>query len=244
MKNIDPAELLSYGVHLGHKKNKVHPKAQKFIHSMDNGVSIIDLFQTADYLAKAIEFATQLGSEGKVLMVVGSKKIARETLNKLCEEHDITHMTNKWVGGFLTNFDTVLKNIQKMNQLKEEETSGGWEEHPKHERTALHKKLHRIETIYGGVAKIAKIPDALFVIDIRKEKNSIMEATQRGIPTIAMVDTNVNPVDITYPIPANDDAILSIQYIAEAIIKAYADAKAKGAAKEAKIKEKEEKAQA
>lgn len=239
MKSTDPSELLTYGLHLGHKKNKIHPKAQRYIHSIEKGVSIIDLFQTATLLDDAKNFAQELGAQNKSLVVVASKRGAREIVTELCKEHNVPYMTNKWVGGFITNFEQVLKNIQKMNKMREDETSGAWEDMPKHERTAEHKKLHRIETIYGGVASLTELPDALFVVDIRKEHNAVVEANQRNIATIAMVDTNVNPEHITYPIPANDDAVLSIKYVAEAIITAYADAKSKAAAKEEKVKNKE-----
>ena len=222
---IDPAELLTYGLHLGHKKNKIHPKAQRYIYSLDKGISIIDLFQTAECLEVAKKFIASLAKEQKELIVVASKKGAREVVTEICKEHNIPHMTNKWVGGFLTNFDQVLKNINKMNQMRQEETEGAWNELPKHERTALHKKLHRIETIYGGVAMVSKHPDALFIVDIRKEHNAANEAQQCGIPTVAVVDTNVNPENIQYPIPANDDAVLSVKYITEAIINAYVENK-------------------
>jgi small subunit ribosomal protein S2 len=238
MKNTDPAELLTYGLHLGHKKNKIHPKAQRYIHSIEKGVSIIDLFQTADYLDKAKAYAEELGKNNQTLIVVASKRGAREVVTELCKEHNVPYMTNKWVGGFLTNFDQVLKNIQRMNKMREDEVSGEWEKMPKHERVAEHKKLHRIETIYTGVATATALPDALFVVDIRKEHNAVNEAGQRNIKTIAIVDTNVNPEDITYPIPANDDAVLSIKFISEAIIKTYAEARAKAQATAVKSEEK------
>lgn len=230
MKSTDPSELLTYGLHLGHKKNKIHPKSRRYIHSVEKGVSIIDLFQTADLLDKAKAYAEELGKNGKTLLIVASKRGAREIVTELCKEHNVPYMTNKWVGGFLTNFDQVLKNIQKMNSMREAETSGGWADMPKHERTAEHKKLHRIETIYGGVSSLTALPDALFIVDIRKEHNAVIEAHQRDVTSIAIVDTNVNPEHIAYPIPANDDAVLSIKYVSEAIIKSYADARTKAAA--------------
>jgi len=227
MKATDPSELLTYGLHLGHKKNKIHPKAKSYIHSIEKGVSIIDLFQTAEYLDKAIAFAQDLGKNNKSLLVIASKRGAREVVTDICKAANVPYMTNKWVGGFITNFDQVLKNIQKMNKMREAENSGDWEKIPKHERVAEHKKLHRKETIYIGAASLTALPDAIYVVDIRKEHNAINEAGQRGITTIAIVDTNVNPEEITYPIPANDDAVLSIKYVSEAIINAYAEAKAK-----------------
>jgi small subunit ribosomal protein S2 len=235
MKNTDPSELLTYGLHLGHKKNKIHPKSKRYIHSIEKGVSIIDLFQTADLLDKAKAYVETLGKENKSLVVVASKRGAREVVTEICKEHNVPYMTNKWVGGFFTNFDQVLKNIEKMNTMREEETTGGWDSMPKHERVYQHKKLHRIETIYAGVSSLKALPDAVFVVDIRKEHNAVVEATQRDISTVAIVDTNVNPEVITYPIPANDDAVLSIKYIAESIIKTYADAKAKAKDKAEKV---------
>lgn len=250
MTTFDPADLLMHGLHLGHQKNKIHPKAQKFIHSYQKGTSIIDLFQTAEKLTTAVEYVKTLSEEGKSLMVVATKKVARKPVSELCAENNIPYMTNKWVAGLLTNFQEVSLNIKKMNDLKVAQEVNQFGDLPKHERIQLEKKLNKITSIYGGVAKVEKLPDAIFIIDIKKEKNALKEAIQSGIPTIAIVDTNVSAEGVTYPIPANDDAITSVTFIMEAIVDAFVGKKSKKAApvvekaEEVEVAKAEEKAEA
>ncbi len=231
MAKTDPKTLLAHGLHLGHKKNKVNPKAQEYIHSFQGGTSIIDLFQTAEALDKAKAYATELGKEGKKLLVVATKKIAREPVTKACVDNDVHYITNKWVAGFVTNFAEISKNIKKMNDMRQKQKDGAWNDLPHHEKVGLEKQLNKIASVYGGVATMEKEPDAVFIIDIRKEANALNESNIVGIPSIAVVDTNVNPLDVTYPIPANDDAISSITYVAEEIVNAYAEGKKKATAK-------------
>ncbi|OGK28715.1 30S ribosomal protein S2 [Candidatus Roizmanbacteria bacterium RIFCSPHIGHO2_02_FULL_40_9] len=221
MEKSDPAVLLSYGLHLGHTKQKLHPKAKKYVYKIEKGIAIIDLFQSASFFDKAKEHLSELGKQGKIVLFVATKKSAKDTVRELCKENNIPYMTSKWVGGFLTNINEIFKNIKKMNQMREDRDSGVWDKLPKHERVALSKKLNRIASIYVGVEHLDKLPDALFIIDIKKESNALKEALQTGIETIAVVDTNVNPDDVNYPIPANDDAVLSVKYIAEQAVKAY-----------------------
>jgi small subunit ribosomal protein S2 len=240
MKKTDPAELLSYGVHLGHKKTKVHPKSRKYIYKLENGTSIIDLFKTAELLDAAKAYMSELAKDGKVVLFIGTKKVAREALNDYSSEHGLLHMTNKWVGGFLTNFSEVSKNIKRMNDLRKEQSDGAWSDFPKHERNAMEKKLNRIASIYGGVSTMDKLPDVIFMVDVRKEKNALTEAMQLNIPTIAITDTNVDPDDVTYPIPANDDAVTSVKFIIDAIMESYlgkAESKKGSTSKETKDSE-------
>lgn len=250
MTTFDPADLLMHGLHLGHQKNKIHPKAQKFIHSYQKGTSIIDLFQTAEKLTAAVEYVKTLSEEGKSLMVVATKKVARKPVSELCAENNIPYMTNKWVAGLMTNFQEVSLNIKKMNDLKIAQEVNQFGDLPKHERIQLEKKLNKITSIYGGVAKVEKLPDAVFIIDIKKEKNALKEAIQSGIPTIAIVDTNVSAEGVTYPIPANDDAVTSVTFIMEAIADAFVGKKSKKPtpvvekAAEVEVAKSEEKAEA
>lgn len=221
MKTITPQELLAAGVHLGHKKSKVHPRAKRFIYTFEGGVSIIDLFKTAETLSAAQDYARELGKEGKTILVVASKKNARETAKKLAEEYDMPYITNKWVAGLLTNFAEIRKNCQAILDLQTNKTSEEWQELVKHEQIRIEKKINRLDAIYHGVLSMSKLPDALFVIDIRKEANSVNEARQLGIPTIAIVDTNGDPTTVEYPIPGNDDSISSVECLAKAILEAY-----------------------
>lgn len=227
MSGANPKTLLTHGLHLGHQKNKVHPKSRRYIHSYQRGTSIIDLIQTATLLDEAKKQVSQLAQEGKTLVVVATKKIARQPVSAICQEYGIPYITNKWIAGFLTNFAEISKNIQRMNDARKAEADGLWNELPKHERTQLEKELNKVTSVYGGVSQLEKVPDAVFIIDIKKEANALKEALQIRVPAIAIVDTNVNPEDVTFPIPANDDAITSVEYIMKEIAEAYKGASSK-----------------
>jgi len=231
-------ELFEAGVHLGHKSNRVHPKTNKYIYTFENGVSIIDLNKTADYLEKAKKFVSELGTNEKVLLVVCTKKIASNLTKELCTKNNLLFINTKWPAGLLTNFETIIKNIKKLNLMKEEKKKGEWSKFVKHEQVKLDKNLNKLEKFYGGIINLKKLPDALFIIDIKKEKNSVKESGEMKIATIAVTDTNVNPDPIDYPIPGNDDSLTSIEYFLKEIIEAYAasylkagEARAKEAAK-------------
>jgi small subunit ribosomal protein S2 len=217
-------DLFTAQAHLGHKTNRIHPKAEKYIYKIDNGVSIIDLTQTATLLQKAEEFASSLGKDGKTLLVVGTKKVAAAALLELCTKYGVPYITSKWPPGLITNFDSIMKNIKKIQDLRSQRDAGEWEQLVKHEQSQLKRELSRAERVYGGISGFKKIPDALFVIDLKKEKNALIEGKKSNTPVIAITDTNVNP-DVEFPIPANDDAETSIRFIAEKVLSAYSSAK-------------------
>lgn len=214
-------KLFEAGVHLGHKKNKIHPKAKKYIYTINQGVSIIDLQQTAELLEKAKEFIKKLKKENKKILFVATKKTASGIISKICQEKNIPFISSKWPAGLITNFETINKNIKKLQKLKKEKEEGEWKKFVKHEQIKLEKQLKKLEKFYGGIANLEKTPDALFIIDIKKEKNALKEANERNIPVIAVVDTNVNPDKVDYPIPGNDDSSSSIEYILKEIIEVY-----------------------
>jgi len=221
--NIDKkvAELFSAGCHLGHKNNRVHPKARKYIYSIENNVSVIDLAQTAVLLEKAKEAIKKLSTEGKSILVVSTKKVGSETIAKLCKEQNLPYIFLKWPAGLLTNFEMIKKNISKLTQMKKEKENGDWNRFVKHEQVKLQKKLAKLEKFYGGVEQMTQIPAALIIIDIKKEKNAFREAVMMNIPVIAVVDTNVSSSNVTYPIPGNDDSLTSIEYLAKELISSY-----------------------
>jgi len=213
--------LFKLNGHLGHKSNRVHPKAEKFIYKIDNGVSIIDLVKTVALLDEAKKFVSQLSENSKTLLFVATKKNVVAITSKICQENNLPYITVKWPAGFFTNFETLLKNIKKLKTMREEKEKGDWNKFVKHEQVKLQKHLNRLEKFYGGIASIEKIPDAIFIIDIKKEKTAVDEAIKTNIPIIAVVDTNVDPRAVTFPIPANDDSAEAIEYIIREIIKAY-----------------------
>lgn len=230
--------LFEAGAHLGHKSNRVHPKTNKFIHSFENGVSIIDLTQTVDYLEKAKKFVSELGVNNKILLVVCTKKIASNLTKELCLKSDLPFINTKWPAGLLTNFEMIIKNVKKLNSMKEEKEKGEWNKFVKHEQVQLDKELNKLEKFYGGISNLKKLPDALFIVDIKKEKNSVKESGEMKIATVAVTDTNVNPDPIGFPIPGNDDSITSIEFFLREIIEAYSSSKVKSQNSEVKSKSK------
>lgn len=217
-------ELFTAQAHLGHKTNRVHPKAEKYIYKVENAVSIIDLTQTATLLEKAVNFLKEQAKEGKVLMVVSTKKVAAPIVNEYSKKHGIAFVTSKWPPGLLTNFQSLQHNIKKMLSMREARDNGEWEQLIKFEQSQLRKELSKLERVYGGLAAITKMPDILFIIDLKKEKNALIEAEKMAIPVVAITDTNVNP-NVAYPIPANDDAASSVEYIVQKVLEAYSQGK-------------------
>ena len=229
------SELFAAGAHLGHKANRVHPKTKKYIYSFENGVSITDLTKTVEYLERAKQFVSELGKTEKVLLVISTKKIVSNLTLELCQKNNLPFINTKWPAGLLTNFEMIIKNVKKLNSMKEEKENGDWNKFVKHEQVKLDKELNKLIKFYGGIAKLKKLPDALFVVDIKKEKNSVKESGEMKIPVVAVTDTNVNPDPIDYPIPGNDDSATSVEYFLKEIITAYSSSYLK--AEESKAKE-------
>lgn len=219
-----PAEIKEFfeaGLHLGHKKNRLHPKARKFVYRIEKGVSIIDLTMTGNQLKKAEDFLQQAGKDKKTLLVVATKKVAVPTATKLAEEHTLSYVTNKWLPGLLTNFETIIKNVKKLEELKEKKSDESWEKLTKHERGKIQKHIARLEHFYGGITMLTKVPDIIFIVDVKKESNAVQEAKRSGIPVIGIVDTNADPENIDYPIIANDDSPKAVEFLIQRLISAY-----------------------
>lgn len=211
-------ELFNLNAHLGHKKNRLHPKAKKFIYQIIEGNAIIDLVKTVDLLDKAKEFLKKIVSDNKKILVVATKKNVSSLIKEICRKNNLSYIVNKWPAGLLTNFNTLLKNIKKLKTMLEEKESGQWSKFVKHEQIKLNKKLTRLQKFYEGLINLEKMPDALIIIDIKKEKNALNEAIKMKIPVVAIIDTNVNPDLVTYPIPANDDSPETVEYLIKELI--------------------------
>lgn len=241
MEEITLQALLEAGCHFGHKAERWHPKASEFIYAEKDGIHIIDLAKTKAGLETAAAFVRDLASRGETVLFVGTKRQARGIVKELAEAAGAPYLSQRWIGGFLTNWDAVHKNIQKINRLTEELAGGLWKKYPKHEQTKLGHYLDRLRVYYGGVLKLDREPAAVFVIDVRKEDAAAREARRREIPLIAVVDTNSDPAGVDYVIAANDDAVGSIRIITKVIADAYREGREK-AEKDSKIaKEKETK---
>jgi len=214
-------KLFHLNAHLGHKKNRLHPRAKKFVYQIIDGTTIIDLVKTVELLEKAKEFLKKLAKENKKIVVVATKKNLSALIKKICQKNNISYLTNKWPAGFLTNFNTLLKNIKKLKKMNEEKQTGQWSQFVKHEQVKLNKILNRLTRLYDGVVNLEKIPDALVIVDSKKEKTALKEACRMRIPVIAIVDTNINPDPISYPIPANDDSLEAVEYLINELISSY-----------------------
>ncbi len=206
-------QLLKMGVHFGHKTSKRYPKAQAYIHTQRGGVHIIDLQKTVEGLNKALDFAEKTAKAGGVILFIGSKKQARDIVRNAALSCGMPYIIGRWLGGTFTNFANIVKLTRKLERMEKEEEEGAWEVYTKKEQVTFKKELNKLEENVGGIKKMKNLPKAIFVVDIKKEKTAVAEARKMKIPIIAMVDTNVNPELVTYPIPANDDAIKSIETI-------------------------------
>ncbi|PIT87142.1 MAG: 30S ribosomal protein S2 [Candidatus Magasanikbacteria bacterium CG10_big_fil_rev_8_21_14_0_10_40_10] len=203
-------DMLKSGVHFGHQTERWHPKMKQYIFGSRAGVHIIDLEKTLAMLEAAQTFAKKLSSEGKIILFVATKRQAKEIVKKYALEAGMPYLIERWIGGFLTNFGVVSRNMQRLRKLKSDFKTGEMAKYKKHEQMEFQEEIDRLQFLIGGVEHMETPPDALFIIDIKKESTAVAEAKKRGIPVIALVDTNTNPKDITYPIPSNDDATKAI----------------------------------
>jgi len=210
-------EMLKAGMHFGHRTNRWHPKMKQFIFTSKNGIYIIDLRKSQEKLQIALEFISKLVGEGKNLLFIGTKSQVSEPLKKMAEETHQSYVVGKWLGGYLTNYTIVKKSVKKYLDLIEKKETGKLEKYTKKERLNFDREIKKLEMRVGGLTALTKLPDALFVWDIKEEETAIREAQQKNIPIIAICDTNVNPEEVNYPIPANDDSTKTIQLILETV---------------------------
>lgn len=205
--------MLKAGMHFGHKTSKWNPKMAPYIFTQRHGVHIIDLIKTQKLLGQALEFIEKFSQEGKTILFVGTKMQVKELIKKIAINTNNHYVVEKWMGGTLTNFPVVKKVIKKYNTLTSDKANGRLEKYTKKERVDIDKDLAKLELKVGGLKNLNKLPDALFIWDITKEKNAVQEARRKNIPIIAVCDTNANPEGINYPIPSNDDATKTIKLI-------------------------------
>ena len=222
---INIRSLLEAGVHFGHQKRMWNPKMDEFIFAHRNGIHIIDLEQTLDRVKEAAEIISNIAFKNKKILFVGTKKQARSTIIEEAERCNSPYISNRWLGGTLTNFQTIQSRIEHLIELENKRDAGEFESLSKKESLKYDEEIDRLNKNLVGIKNMTEIPGALFVIDIGKEEIAIAEAQRVGIPVIALVDTNCNPQLIDYPIPGNDDAIRGIKlisrYMSDSIIKGH-----------------------
>jgi len=213
-------ELLQSGVHFGHRLSKQYPKMAPFIFGQKNGINIINLEITQEKLQQACEFAESIAKQGGTILFLGTKKQAQNIIKESAERCHMPYVNERWLGGTFTNFETISKLIKKYNDLREKKQSGELTKYTKKEQLQFSKEIERLDKIVGGIKDLKKSPQAVFVIDLKKEKTAVREANKKKIPVIAICDTNVNPEQAQYPIPGNDDAVKSIDLITKTITQA------------------------
>jgi small subunit ribosomal protein S2 len=214
---IGIAELLEAGVHFGHQTRRWNPKMRRFLFGERNGIYLIDLIQTQALLKRAQDFAYELARHGGTVLLVGTKKQARDVIEEVAREADMPYVNHRWLGGLLTNFQTISQRIRRLHELERYEREGQLDLLPTQERMAAQADLAKLRANLGGVTNMQRLPNALFVIDLGTEAIAVREAQRLRIPIIGLVDTNCDPDGIDYVIPGNDDAIRSCALITKAI---------------------------
>ena len=225
---VDIKELLAAGAHFGHKTSRWHPKMAPYIHSKRNGAHIINLEKTVESLDNALPELTKLAAKDEKILFVGTKKQLKDLVKESAESVDMPYVTVRWVGGMLTNVDTINKQIQKLKSLEKRMATGELEKrYNKLEVQRFQEEIDMLNERYGGIKDMNKQPVAVIVTDMIQDKNAIKEAKTLNIPVFAIADTNTDPTIVDYPIPANDDAIKSVQTILNYFVAAIKDGKAK-----------------
>ena len=225
MSVITIKQLLEAGVHFGHHTRRWNPKMQEYIFTERNGIYIIDLQKTVKKFEEAYMFVRELAANGGTVLFVGTKKQAAEAIKEEAARCGQYYVNVRWPGGMMTNFKTIKRSIGRLNSLNKMQEDGTFDLLPKKEVAAKQKEIFDLEKSYGGIKTMENLPDAIFIVDPRKERNAVLEAKKLGIPVIAIVDTNCDPDDADYIIPGNDDAIRAIKLISSVIADAVLEGK-------------------
>ena len=218
-------QLLEAGVHFGHQTRRWDPKMAEYIFQARNGIHIIDLQKTSKKLDEAYEFIRSQAEEGKTILFVGTKKQAQECIKEAAEKCGMYYVDQRWLGGMLTNFNTIKTRVQRLKNLEKMQEDGTFDVLPKKEVILLKKEMEKLETNLGGIKDMDEIPGVIFLVDPKKEYNAINEAKKLNIPTVGIVDTNCNPEVLDYPIPGNDDAIRAVKLITDVMANAVIEGK-------------------
>ncbi|HUS26816.1 MAG TPA: 30S ribosomal protein S2 [Nevskiaceae bacterium] len=228
--DVDIKKLLEAGAHFGHKTSRWHPKMAPFIHSKRGGSHIIDLTKTVEGLEVALAFLEKTAAEGKQVLFVGTKRQAQDIVKAAAEDANMPFVTERWLGGMLTNWPTISGRIKHLQDLETKMASGELaNKYSKLEVQRFQEEIDAMNEIYGGIKNMSARPGAVFIIDIVHDVNAVKEARKLGVPIVALVDTNADPSQVTYPVPCNDDAIKTIQLIVDYVKQVIAQGRTKGA---------------
>ncbi|MFA6527943.1 MAG: 30S ribosomal protein S2 [Candidatus Gracilibacteria bacterium] len=219
-------EMLKNAVHFGHATAKWNPYMKKFIHGERQGIHVFDLNKTYDALNSALDFLKQSSKEGKIILFVNTKQQATDLVREAALDCKMPYVTQKWVPGLITNFQTIKQRIRYLKKLKEEEITGEFAKYTKKEGLNLKKTINKLETALGGVQELNRIPDVVLMFDVSRDTNAVKEASRAGVRIVGITDSNADPKKIDFPIPANDDAIKSLTYLTKKFTEAIKDGKA------------------
>lgn len=237
--NITLEELLEVGAHFGHQARRWNPKMEDYIYGVKDGVHVFDLAKTKVALEVALEVLAKYAKEGKSILLVGTKKQVKDRVKELGEKTGISFINERWLGGTMTNFSQILFSVRKLNDIEEGLTTGKYASYTKKERLLLEREAEKLKRNFGGIRTLTQKPDLLVVIDIHKEDGAIKEANRLNIPIIGVVDTNGDPDSVNWPIPMNDDAAKSLDYLVDLFEAVILDAKGIKVEKKIEKKEKE-----
>ncbi len=239
---ISLEEMIDTGAHFGHQTRRWNPKMEEYIYGVENGVHVFDLTKTKPLLESALEFITKSVKEGKVVLLLGTKKQIKDKVAEVAQEVGVPYVNERWLGGTISNFGQMLKSVKKMEEMKANMASGAYDKYTKRERLLIDREITRLERFFEGIKTLSKIPDIVFIVDTKREAGAVHEANERKIPVIGIVDTNADPDLIDYPIPMNDDAKAAVEYVLNLVKEAISAGKKisspKKQAKSVKAKEK------
>lgn len=233
MPRVELDALLQAGAHFGHLTRRWNPKMKPYIFMERNGIHIIDLKKSQEMLESACNAISNVVAEDRRILFVGTKPQAKDVVAEEAKRCNAFYCTERWLGGMLTNFSTIRKSVKRLTNIEKMETDGTFESITKKERLFLNREREKLQDVLSGIVEMSRLPGALFVVDVKKESIAVNEAKRLGIPVVAIVDTNCDPDGIDYPIPANDDALKSVQLITKAVADAVIEGGQRAAAKRA-----------
>jgi len=208
-------ELLKAGAHFGHQTKRWNPKMEEYLYGNEKGVHVFDLTKTKPLLEEALEFLVKSKAEGKVILILGTKKQIKDKVAEVAQELGLPYINERWLGGTISNFDMIKRSIKKLEEMESNKVSGFYNKYTKKERLLIDREITRLERFFGGVKNLKSIPDVLFIIDTKSEHSAVREAAGKKVTIVGITDSNADPDDIDYLIPMNDDASKSLEYVLE-----------------------------
>jgi small subunit ribosomal protein S2 len=218
--NISLDELINSGAHFGHQTKRWNPKMEEYLYGQEDGVHIFDLIKTKPLIEEALDFLAKSAKEGKKILILGTKKQIKDKVAEVAEAAGVSYVNERWLGGTISNFDQIKRSINKMEEMKENMSTGFYNKYTKKEKLLIDREIARLEKFFGGVKTLNGVPDVLFVIDTKREAAAVREANTKKVPVVGIVDSNADPDSIDYPIPMNDDASKALEYILDLVGKA------------------------